>query len=76
MSSNDRRTNPFDPTEEAAVDQSTQAAGGLTAGQTLPSDEEIIGRDRKSRGTTPRRYEEETADPVVSSDESRRKTKI
>jgi hypothetical protein len=67
----EHRVNRFDPTDRPTADQSTPGAAGLGAGQ--PSDDEIVARDPRSRGTAPRRYEVEE-DEREPSDAPRRKS--
>ena len=59
MNTPHRKVNPFDPTDEATADQSTESAGGLTGGRTTPPIDDIVARDRASRGDTRRQYDEE-----------------
>jgi len=67
------RVNPFDPTDERTSDQSTQTAGGLTGGRGATPDDEIVARDRRSRGSAPRRYEEHARGSEASPPDRRQK---
>ena len=76
----DRRSSSNDPTDEPAVDQSTQSASGLAGDGERPTNE---ARKDASRAAgpleTPRRYEqpiEDDDDPVMPSVDSTVNTKI
>jgi hypothetical protein len=76
-----RRTRLDDPTAENTSDQSTESAGGLTAGRerahNRAESEDLIRRTAESRDTTPRRYDQPAdADPVMPSDDPSLNTKI
>ena len=76
-----RRSSSHDPTDERAVDQSSQSASGLTTGQARRDrdprgtvEEDVINRSRPNR--TPRRYEqplEHDAGRAAPSDRKRRR---
>jgi hypothetical protein len=77
-----------DPTAERAIDQSTQSAGGLTAGRERDevgdgpgvernrAEDDVVRRRPEEHDDTPRRYEEEVEDPVMPSDDPSLGTKI
>ena len=73
----DNRSSSNDPTDEPTRDQSTQSAGGLTAGRSHPD------KSRDAVNTqpldTPRRYDqpiEDDDDPVMPFDGTTHNTKI
>lgn len=70
MTDQKRRTNPSDPTAERTAEQSTQTASGLTDA------EDIIDRESEERYRTPRKYEEDNADPALPADDASLKTNI
>jgi hypothetical protein len=72
----DRRSSSNDPTDEPAVDQSTQSASGLSQDRSGPGVERNRSLDRDD---VPRRYDqpiEEDSDPVMPTDDSTVNTKI
>jgi hypothetical protein len=79
----DRRSSSNDPTDEPAIDQSTQSASGLSRDVSGPGVERNRSLDRevvnRSGSSTPRRYDqpiEEDSDPVMPSEDSTVNTKI
>ena len=73
----DNRSSSHDPTAEPARDQSTQSAGGLTAGRDRDDNSsDFVNRQPLD---TPRRYDqpiEDDDDPVMPSDDTTLNTKI
>ena len=79
----DRRSSSNDPTDEPAVDQSTQSASGLSQDRVGPGVERnrSLDPDAVNSGTeeAPRRYDqpiEEDDDPVMPADDATVNTKI
>ena len=78
----DQRSSSNDPTDEAAVDQSTQSASGLSQGRSGPGVERNRSLDRDVNDgpdETPRRYDqgiEDDNDPVMPADDATVNTKI
>ena len=75
-----RQSKPADPTSEHTAEQSTQTAGGLTAGRSTEplrrDDEDVVARTPEGRPTTPRRYDEADDDPTLPSDDATLRTEI
>jgi hypothetical protein len=75
-----RRSRLDDRTAEKITDQSTQSAGGLTAGRDVRNradSEDLIRRTSEEHDTTPRRYDQPAdADPVMPSKDPALKRKI
>ena len=73
----DNRSSSNDPTAERESDQSTQSAGGLSAGRDrVRESDDIVNRGPLD---TPRRYDqpiEDDEDPVMPSDDTTLNTKI
>lgn len=73
MTDQNRRPNPFDPTDERTADPSTPGASGLTGGR----DDEAVNRDYKDRDKTPRRYEQpDEENPTLPTNDSTLRTEM